>query len=683
MDVNISKSINAKLTLTIAAISLAVIAAIMIIEGYGVRSMMSQQIMRSAEAEADLAYMGIEKPMIVGDNKGTIAEFAAIREKFKGLSASMTSYTGNVTYSTDPSQVRKDFAAAAGSEDLARLHQRGLKENIRESIFFDRDGKHLLARVISVPNQRKCQHCHGSSEPILGQMVLTQDVTAEWSAMRSQLITSAAVGLGGLVLLVGVSVWAIGTVLVRRVKLLVSATEQVAAGNLKVSFDVRGQDELTTLAGDLGNMVAQLKDKLGFSEGVLSGIPVPCGIVGPDFTMLWVNQLMCELLEKRDAPQAFIGMRSGMFFRNDPNSEGLSDRAIKQRTPLAGETELPLPSGKKLQIAVTTTPFFDMDGNLLGSITFWRDVTERREQQRRIENQNAVISKAAEQAESVAHHLAGTAEHLLSRIDETERGTDNQRQRIQETAAAVEEMNASVLEVARNASEAARFAENAREKAEHGRKVAEDSIEAIMNVREQTRRMSDSLHELGEKAQGVGRIMNLITEIADQTNLLALNAAIEAARAGDAGRGFAVVADEVRKLAEKTMDATREVHEAVSGIQLGAKQNVDLMEAAGKDVELGADLVKNAGDALQEILGASVATADMVRSIATAAEQQSAASEEITHTVDDVNAIAVQAAQAMKELAETSREVTQVASELREVIGAMSQGTGEPVKRLG
>lgn len=58
------------------------------------------------------------------------------------------------------------------------------------------------------------------------------------------------------------------------------------------------------------------------------------------------------------------------------------------------------------------------------------------------------------------------------------------------------------------------------------------------------------MEALKEQAQGVGRIMTVITDIADQTNLLALNAAIEAARAGDAGKGFAVVADEVRKLAE-------------------------------------------------------------------------------------------------------------------------------------
>ena len=71
--------------------------------------MMTDEIRAGARMETGLIYMGIEKPMVVGDNKGTTAEFRTIKSKFNHISAYMTSYAGNITYSTDESTVRKDY----------------------------------------------------------------------------------------------------------------------------------------------------------------------------------------------------------------------------------------------------------------------------------------------------------------------------------------------------------------------------------------------------------------------------------------------------------------------------------------------------------------------------------------------------------------------------------------------
>ena len=267
--------------------------------------------------------------------------------------------------------------------------------------------------------------------------------------------------------------------------------------------------------------------------------------------------------------------------------------------------------------------------------------------------------QAAQQLEGVVQVVSSASEELSAQIEQSSRGADEQSSRVRETATAMEEMNATVLEVARNAQQAADVSHQARQQAQEGSKIVTDAVRSIEAVHAQSIAIKEDMDVLGKQAEGIGQIMGVIADIADQTNLLALNAAIEAARAGDAGRGFAVVADEVRKLAEKTMIATQEVGQAITGIQEGTRKNIHNVEQSGVSIEEAAKLSAQSGESLKQILEFVHMVNDQVQSIATASEQQSAASEEINHSVEQVATISVETAQAMEQASSAVAELAQ------------------------
>jgi len=286
---------------------------------------------------------------------------------------------------------------------------------------------------------------------------------------------------------------------------------------------------------------------------------------------------------------------------------------------------------------------------------------------------------AAGKLEAIVGIVSSASSQLSAQIGESSRGAERQAMRITETATAMEEMNATVLEVAKNAGQAAETSDGARKKAQSGADVVNKVMAGMTDVQQQTAKLKVDMGTLGKQAEGIGQIMNVITDIADQTNLLALNAAIEAARAGDAGRGFAVVADEVRKLAEKTMTATKEVGTAISGIQHGTQTNVEGVDKSVQLITEATTLAEESGKALHEIVQLVDAASDQVRSIATASEEQSAASEEISHSIEQVSSIANETSQAMSEAAKAVDELARQANVLNSLICQLREEAGHNV----
>ncbi|MEZ7197302.1 methyl-accepting chemotaxis protein [Pseudodesulfovibrio karagichevae] len=421
------------------------------------------------------------------------------------------------------------------------------------------------------------------------------------------------------------------------------------------------------LGAQVGELASRYKERLGFARSILHGLPIPCAIVDTDQRLTFLNRECLDMLGSREAPETYYGrMISQIFYKDDRRSK-IADCMVHDTRDMNVEAVFKHADGSDINVLISLFPLHDVENRVIGGCCLYMNTTELKRNERKILSQNERISTAASEATAISEQLGDSSRTLEGLVTQARRGSRNQTDRTAETAAAMEEMNAAVLEVARFAQEAARDASEANDQAREGEAVVGQVIGAIDEVSRHASGLKQSMEQLDHRAEEIGVVLGVIEDIADQTNLLALNAAIEAARAGEAGRGFAVVADEVRKLAEKTMNATSEVHAAVKGIQEVARENVRATQTAVDSVNRSTELAGRSGEALASILSTTRGTADQVHSIAAAAEQQSSASEqisaatsEVTRVCEETDELMVEASKAIDHLAELARQLTGV-----------------------
>ncbi len=267
---------------------------------------------------------------------------------------------------------------------------------------------------------------------------------------------------------------------------------------------------------------------------------------------------------------------------------------------------------------------------------------------------------AASQLEKAVEVISSASEELSAQVEQSSRGTEVQSQRVGETATAMEQMNSTVLEVARNASQAADSSGTARAKALDGANIVAQVVAGIGTMQTVSLAMKEDMGILGKQADGIGQIMNVISDIADQTNLLALNAAIEAARAGEHGKGFAVVAAEVRKLAERSGNAAGEISELSSS-------TVNVSEKAG--------------EMLMKLVPDIQRTAELVQEIAAATGEQNSGAEQINKAIQQLDQVIQQNASASEEMASTSEELSSQAQQLQHTMSFFRVDGGAGVMR--
>jgi PAS domain S-box-containing protein len=504
---------------------------------------------------------------------------------------------------------------------------------------------------------------------------------------------------------------------------LANDSKEIARGNLDYQIKaVESKDEVGALVESVKKMMENLVNSLQSTASVIYGLGEAVYVTDGDLRVTQFNPAAEKLLGYSASDilgkpcyefTKYVGVEAAC------HTPGCSSSQIVEgsETIVIREVTLQNKQGENIPVEISTSPYLDGEGNIIGAVKLVKDLRRIKEKEteiieakedleRRVDRILPIVTAAAEgdlthtiepdkddtfgklvisigdmidslhdlvvqviemslSVSSTAEELASsseemnaTTEEVSSSVQQVSQSAQNQVQQLNMASDEMKNMAQMIQNIAASAQSAAEVAESANQVAQEGGTAAEEAVKKMRDANEVVNKSSMVVKELGETSKQIGEIVGLITNIAEQTNLLALNAAIEAARAGEHGRGFAVVAEEVSKLAEGSAKAAKQIADLIGGMQVNTENAVESMEQGAAEVNEATIVVDRALGALETILEGVSEVTTKVEEISNATQTQSMATETVVKAIDDITTSAEEAAAGTEQVSAATQEQT-------------------------
>ena len=286
-------------------------------------------------------------------------------------------------------------------------------------------------------------------------------------------------------------------------------------------------------------------------------------------------------------------------------------------------------------------------------------------------NLNNMVSNLAEMTyqirEAAATIITASAE-ILAITTQQAATAEEQATAVAQISTTIDEVKTIVEQSFRKAQIVAEQAQRTRDISEGGQQAVAETAGSMEQIKTQVEGIAENILALSERTQQISRITATVSDIAAQSNLLALNASVEAARVGEQGKGFAVVAAEMRNLAEQSKQATTQVNGILTEIQKATNVAVMATEEGTKQVDAGAQLTRQTGETIQQLVYSITENAKAAQQIVASSQQQTTGIEQIALAMENIRQATFQNRASTRQTQKTVKDLSNIAQQMEELV---------------
>ena len=508
----------------------------------------------NAERTAEMLSMAIREPMAIGNNEGTTDKFREVGARYDDIKIHLTNFKGNVTYSTEDAFLRKDITDVVKSAGLPALMENCVKQECMSQTITEIAGVPSYLEVKSIPNEPACHHCHGSNQPVLGVLVMSQDISAQMGGMQANQMKIGGIMAAGMVVLLGSLAFFMRRAVFNPVHDVADATERISKGDLTVKVETKSRDQIGQLAQSVNAMTENMRSMM---REITSGVGTLADASGQLRT---VSETVAGLARDNQGRSDTVAAASEEMSQNMRSVAAATEQASVNISTVAAASEemsatideISRSTAKAKEItavAVSTAEATTADVDRLGQVA--HEISSVTQTITAISSQtnllalNATIEAArageagrgfavvANEIKELANQTAAATDEIRSKISGIQGATHQSVTRIKEIskviadidtivttiAAAVEEQSVTTRDIAQNIGQASQGLDEVNHNVSQTSSVAGEITSQIAEVNssatdmrrngDTVREHAEELHALSEQLKGLVQMFRI------------------------------------------------------------------------------------------------------------------------------------------------------------------------------